>query len=55
MRMNMPKEEYRSLASMSDEEIRISEMLHEEGKAITGVILFVVVFLSMIVVLSGIV
>lgn len=38
MRMNMPKEEYRGLASMSDEEIRISEMLHEEGKMIAGVV-----------------
>ena len=55
MRMNMPKEEYRRLASMTDEEIRIAEMLHEEGKMITGVILFGIVFLSMIVLLVGIV
>lgn len=34
----MPKEGYRSLASMSDEEIKIAEMLHEEGKMIAGVV-----------------
>jgi hypothetical protein len=42
-------------AIMSEEEIRIAEMLHEEGKMITGVILFGIVFLSMIVLLVGIV
>jgi len=40
---------------MSEEEIRIAEMLHEEGKMITGVILFSIVFLSMVLVLAGIV
>ena len=40
---------------MSEEEIRIAEMLHEEGKMITGVIFFGIVFLSMIILLVGIV
>ena len=44
MRMNMPKEDYSSLASMSDEEIRIAEMLHEEGKAIAGLVTIVGAF-----------
>jgi hypothetical protein len=39
---------------MSEEEIRIAEMLHEEGKMIMGVILFGILFLSMILVLTGI-
>jgi hypothetical protein len=49
MRMNMPKEEYRSLASMSDEEIRIAEMLHEEGKAIAGVVTIAGAFVFFVV------
>jgi hypothetical protein len=55
MRMNMPKEEYRRLASMTDEEFEEAETRHAEGKMITGVILFSIVFLSMVVVLAGIV
>ena len=44
MRMNMPKEKYRRLASMTDEEVRIAEMLHEEGKAIAGLVTIVGAF-----------
>jgi hypothetical protein len=40
----MPKEECRRLASMNDEEFEEAEMLHEEGKAIAGLVTIVGAF-----------
>ena len=44
MRMNMPKEEYRRLASMTDEEFEEAETRHAEGKMIAGVVTVVGAF-----------
>jgi hypothetical protein len=45
----MLKKGYGSLASMSEEEIRIAEMLHEEGKMIAGVVTIAGAFVFFVV------